>query len=210
MRVENFFTSEEQERIRRAVAAAEQKTAGEIVPMLVAACRPYAEIELSGLAAGLVIGTLAGLFSHDPWGPVQAQLSWPIAGGTLGFILCRIPAIKRRVISQTHVAEAVYLRSLAAFTAHGLHYTKAHTGILILASLFEHRVVVLADKGINEKVPAGTWDEVVKIVTSSLKSGNACDGFCKAIQRCGDILAQHFPRTADDQDELSNNLVTER
>jgi putative membrane protein len=108
------------------------------------------------------------------------------------------------------VAEAVHTRSLAAFTAHGLHHTKAHTGILIFASLLEHRVVVLADKGINEKVPAGTWDEVVKILTGSLKSGNGCDGFCKAIERCGDILAQHFPRTADDQDELSNNLVTER
>jgi putative membrane protein len=106
--------------------------------------------------------------------------------------------------------EAVHLRSLAAFTAQGLHYTRAHTGILILASLLEHRVEVLADKGINEKVPVGTWDEVVQILTRGLKTRNACDAYCKAIERCGDILAQHFPRPPDDQDELGNKLVIER
>jgi putative membrane protein len=74
----------------------------------------------------------------------------------------------------------------------------------------ERRVVVLADRGINEKVQEGTWDEVIGILTNGLKSGNACDGFCKAIERCGEILAGHFPRSGDDRDELPNKLVTER
>ncbi len=210
MRAEKFFTTEEQERIQQAVTAAEKKTSGEIVPMIVGACRPYAEIELGGLAAGLVIGTLAALFLHDPWGPIQTQLSLPLAGGILGYILCRIPAIKRRLISKDRLTETVHLRSLAAFTGQGLHHTRAETGILIFVSLLEHRVVVLADRGINEKVEAGTWDEIVNRITASLKSGNGCDGFCKAIERCGEILAQHFPRSADDRDELPNKLVTEQ
>jgi putative membrane protein len=41
-----------------------------------------------------------------------------------------------------------------------------------------------------------------------LKSGHACDAFCKAIERCGEILATHFPRGVDDKDELPNRLVT--
>ena len=210
VRADQYFSAEEQERIHQAIVAAERRTSGEIVPMVVPTCRPYAEIELGGLAAGLAIGTLAALFLHDPWGPIQAQLSWPLTGGILGFILCRIPAIKRRLIPKKHIDEAVHLRTLAAFTAHGLHYTKAHTGILIFASLFEHRVEVLADRGINEKVQPGTWDEVVRILTAGLKSGNGGEAFYKAIERCGDILATHFPRAADDQDELANKLVTEK
>jgi putative membrane protein len=206
---ENFFTPEEQERIRQAVIEAEKRTSGEIVPMIVGASRPYAEIELAGLAAGLAIGTLASLFFHDPWGSIQLQLSLPIAGGALGFLLCRVPAIKRRLIPQRQTAEAVDIRALAAFTAHGLHYTRAHTGILILASLLEHRVEVLADRGIDEKVQPGTWDEVVQILTAGLKSGRACDGFCRAIERCGAILEEHFPRAPDDRDELANKLVTD-
>lgn len=207
---ETFFTAEEQERIRQAVVAAEQRTAGEIVPMLVGASARYAEIEIAGMGVGLVAGTLASFVFQDPWASIHSQLLWPLAGAALGSICWAIPAVKRNLISNDRITEAVHLRSLAAFTAQGLHYTKAHTGILILASLLEHRVEVLADKGINEKVPAGTWNEVVQILTVGLKSGNACDAYCKAIERCGEILAQHFPRPPDDKDELANKLVIER
>ena len=207
---EKFFTAREQERIQQTVMAAEKKTSGEIVPMLVSTSGRYGEVELSGLVIGLVLGTLAAYTWHDPWGSIQTYLLFPVAGAILGFIISSIPAVKRRLIPKPRISEAVHLRSLAAFTGHGLHYTKAHTGILILASLLERHVVVLADRGINEKVQEGTWDEVVGILTNGLESGNACDGFCKAIERCGAILAQHFPRSSGDIDELANKLVTEQ
>ena len=209
MHAENYFSAEEKERIRKAVMAAEKRTSSEIVPMIVGTSDHYAEAEISALIAGLVIGTAAPFIFGDPWAPVQSLLTWPLAGSGLGFALCRISAIKRRLIPQKRIAEAVHLRSLAAFTAHGLHYTKAHTGILILASLFERRVVVLADRGINDKVQPGTWDEVVQILTSGLKSKDGCAAFCAAIERCGDILATHFPRKPGDHDELDDKLVTE-
>jgi putative membrane protein len=207
---ETFFTAEEEERIRQAVVAAEQRTAGEIVPILVGASGRYAEIEIAGMGAGLVVGTLASFIFQDPWAAIHSQLLWPLAGATLGSVCCAIPAIKRNLIANDRMTEAVHLRSLAAFTAQGLHYTKGHTGILILASLLEHRVEVLADRGIDQKVPAGTWNEVVQILSAGLKTGNACDAYCKAIERCGEILAQHFPRQPDDQDELTNKLIIER
>src|SRR5919106_81879 len=207
---ETFFTTQEQERIQQAVGAAEQKTAGEIVPMIVNASARYAEVEMGGIVTGLVVGTLASFIWHDPWETLHSQLLWPLAGAVVGFLVCIIPAVKRSLIPQDRIETAVDLRSLAAFTAHGLHYTKDHTGILILISLLEHRVEVLADKGINEKVSPGTWDEIVRILTAGLKSGNACDAFCKAIDRCGAILAQHFPRATDDRDELANKHLTEK
>ncbi len=210
MNAEKFFTAEEKERIHQAVVAAERRTSGEIVPMIVGASGRYAEVEITGLIVGLVAGTLAAFRLGDPWAPVQSLLARPLLGAALGFALCYIPAIKRRLIPKRRIDEAVHERCLAAFTAHGLHYTKAHTGILILISLLERRVQILADRGINEKVPPGTWDEIVSLETSGLKSGRACDAFCQAIQRCGDILAAHFPRSPDDRDELEDKLVTEK
>ena len=189
--------------------AAEKKTSGEIVPMLVNTSDRYAEVELSGIVIGLVLGTLAAFIWHDPWGSIHLYLLLPVIGAILGFIISSIPGVKRRLIPQARISEAVNTRSLAAFTGHGLHYTTAHTGILIFVSLLERRVIVLADRGINEKVGAGTWDEIVGIDTLGLRSGNACDAFCKAIERCGEILGQHFPRSADDQDELPDKLITE-
>ena len=209
MHAKDFFTPEEQERIRQAVVAAEKHTSGQIVPMIVGASNHYAEVEIGGLIAGLIIGTTAAFLFGYSWGIAEMEIAWPLIGAGLGFVLCIIPAIKRRLIPKRRIDEAVHLRSLAAFTAHGLHYTKAHTGILILASLFERRVVVLADRGIDEKVNPGTWDEVVQIVTAGLKSGNGCAAFCAAIERCGDILATHFPRKPGDRDELKDKLITE-
>jgi putative membrane protein len=207
---ENYFTPEEQERIRHAVVLAEQKTSGEIVPMIVNASARYAEVEMAGLVIGLIVGTLAAFVWHDPWWAIHSQLLWPLAGAIIGYLISIIPPIKRRLIPRDRIDSAVDLRSFAAFTAHGLHHTREHTGILILISLLEHRVEVLADQGINEKVPAGTWDEIVQVVTAGLKSGEPCDAFCKAIERCGEILAQNFPRLPEDRDELANKLLTEK
>lgn len=207
MNAESFFSEEEKERIHQAVLEAELKTAGEIVPMIVASSARYTEVELLGLIAGLSIGVIVEWFWSDPWGSAYVNL-WPIGGALTGFLLARVPPIKRFVVSKRRTAEAVHDFALASFTEHGLHYTRDHTGILILVSLLEHRVEVLADLGINAKVETATWQEIVHRLTEGLKSGHAAEAFCKAIERCGEILATHFPRQAEDRDELPNRLIS--
>ncbi|HWH79532.1 MAG TPA: TPM domain-containing protein [Candidatus Binatus sp.] len=207
MKAENFFSEAEQERIRQAVIEAESKTSGEIVPMIVTSSARYTEIELLGVITGLLVGMIAEGVWSDPWGSPFLNL-WPVIGALLGFLLCRIAPVKRMLAPKNRIDRAVHTACLAAFTEHGLHYTQDHTGILILVSLLERRVQVLADRGINQKVSPGTWDEVTRILTVGLKSGQACDAFCKAIERCGALLADHFPHHADDKDELPNRLVT--
>lgn len=210
MDAETYFSADEQEKIRQAIEAAERRTSGEIVPMIVSASGRYAEANVAGLIIGLVIGSAAALVWHDPWQLSHAEITWPLLGAAAGLALSHVSSIKRMLIPASRTIEAVHIRSLAAFTAHGLHYTKAHTGILILASLFERRVVVLADRGINDKVKAGTWDEIVGIIAAGLKSKDGAAAFCTAIERCGNILAEHFPRAVDDRNELDDRLITEK
>jgi putative membrane protein len=207
MNAEKFFTDDEKERIHQAIIAAESKTAGEIVPIIVTSSARYTEVELLGLVTGLFVGLIVEWLWSDPWGSEYLNL-WPVAGAFVGFLLGRLPAVKRLLASKNRIDEAVDRFALASFTEQGLHHTKDHTGILILVSLLEHRVEILADRGINEKVEPGTWDEVANTLTTGIKNGIACDAFCKAIARCGEILAAHFPRQADDKDELPNRLVT--
>ena len=208
MKAEKFFSEVDQARIRQAVIDAESKTAGEIVPMLVTSSARYTEVELLGTITGLFVGILVEWLWSDPWGSHFFNL-WPAIGAAVGFFVGRTPQVKRLLASKSRIAEAVHTLALASFTQHGLHYTRDHTGILILVSLLEHRVEVLADRGINAKVEAGTWQEIVTILTNGLKSKQAADAYCRAIARCGEILAAHFPRQPDDKDELPNRLVTE-
>ena len=207
MKADNFFTEEEKQRIQRAVDGAESKTAGEIVPIIVTSAARYTEVELLGLITGLFSGMITEAIWSDPWSSPYFQL-WPVIGALVGFFISRLPWVKRMVASKSRVDEAVHTLALASFTAQGLHHTRDHTGILILISLMEHRVEVLADRGINQKISPGTWNEIVHTITAGIKSGKACDAFCQAIERCGNMLAELFPRQADDKDELPNRLVT--
>jgi putative membrane protein len=108
------------------------------------------------------------------------------------------------------MAHKVKLRAEQAFYKHGLHDTKARTGILILVSLLERRVHVLADKGINDCVPAGTWDGLVNGIIDGIRTGQATDAICAAIAKCGAILAQVSPAgSGDNPDELPDELIQE-
>lgn len=202
-----FFTTEERQRIETAVKAAESHTSGEIVPLLVDSSYDYPRAELVGggslaLACGLLV-------------------SWEFGGDSIWWFLAvfvpalllfqqlirRIPAVKRRLIQPEEMTAEVREKALVSFLEHGLHETRDRTGILILVSLFERRVQVLADSGINRKVPERTWDEIVAIITAGLKQGDACSAICRAIERCGELLQEHFPIKADDTDELPNLIV---
>ena len=74
-------------------------------------------------------------------------------------------------------------------------------------SVFERRVVVLADEGINAKVTQDTWQQVVELVLQGIREGRAADGLCEAIDRCGKLVAERFPIRAGDTDELRNLIV---
>ncbi len=206
-KAQTFLTSEEKARIEQAVRQVEATTSGEIVPLIVDASYDYPRSELIGAgcfatASAALLCWLAASDSVLVFVPLQIVL----------FLLFRmliraLPALKRRLIPQAEIDTEVEERAITAFVEHGLHETRDRTGILILISLFERRVFVLADRGINDKVPQGTWDEVVTLISEGLRQGTACDSICNAIARCGELLAKDFPRRADDTDELPNLII---
>jgi len=153
-----FFTKEEQQKIEAAVKAAEMKTSGEIVPMVVDSSYDYPRSELIGagslaLAKGLLVSWWFG--GESIW--------WFLPVFFIGFFVFQqlirsLPGLKRKLIHPEELTEEVKEKALVSFLEQGLHETRDRTGILILISLFERRVQVLADSGINEKVPENTWD----------------------------------------------------
>ena len=74
-------------------------------------------------------------------------------------------------------------------------------------SVAEHYVEIIADEGINTKVPPGTWDNAVESFVADVRAGRIADGFLAVIKIVGDQLAEHFPRSGEDMDELPNRLI---
>ena len=207
MTAKNLFSSEEKTRIEAAVKQAESRTSGEIVPMVIDEAYDYPRAEILG----------AGLFSLA----AATSLSWAFLGESLWhflwlFALCyfpfkqlirRIPVLKRRLIHPDEISAEVKEQAIVAFLEQGLHHTRDETGILILLSLFERRVYVLADRGINDVVPTDTWDGIVDTITSGIHRGETCDALCSAIDSCGQLLETNFPVKSDDSDELPNLII---
>ena len=117
------------------------------------------------------------------------------------------PVLKRPFISRAEMTDEVEEAALTAFYRHRLAETRDRTGILLYVSVFERQVVVLADKGINEKVDRETWQQVVDIVLRGIREGRPADALCEAVTRCGELIAAQFPLRAGDRDELHNLIV---
>lgn len=211
------FTDSERERITQAVRQAERGTQGEIVPMIVQTSARYRE---AGYRTGLILAwlTLALLLTVEaywlPWGWHAGNAGWllltVVVAYGIGQWLGTVPTIVRLVTSRERMAHKVKLRAEQAFYQHGLHKTKARTGILILVSLLERRVQVLADKGINDLVPPGTWDGLVSGILDGIRTGHATDALCTAIAKCGALLAQVSPAApGNNPDELPDELIQE-
>lgn len=212
-----MFSEQEQAAIRAAVEAAERRTRGEIVPMVVPQSARYRETQhLVGLLAALfVLAVMLGLdYGWVPWRRSAPHPGWIVLGAIVGYALGHRlgswPWCLRLFTPDARMAMKVRLRAERAFFEHGLHKTREGTGVLILVSLLERRVQVLADRAIDERVPPGTWDQIVRGLIDGINSGRATDALVAAIGRCGDLLASHFPaRPGDNPNELSDDLIRE-
>jgi putative membrane protein len=145
---------------------------------------------------------------------LNASLNYFILLSFLFFPLMRVlfkymPALKTSFVGRRRLEEAVRERALRAFYEKGLYKTRANTGVLFFISLLEHKVWVLADKGIYEKIEQLTLNTFAQTVSQGIKEGRACDALCQAIRDTGKILTTHFPITPGDTNELSDRVMTE-
>lgn len=209
MKLEQLFDAQARERIAAAVKAAEAKTVGQIVPVVVARARDYHGFQRGlgflPLALGLQLG-LAQAFP-DTLGVTSAELL--IVVGTW-VLFCALPPVTR-LFEHHDYPGAVHQRALAAFIDHGVHETREGTGVLVFVSVHERRAVILGNRAIHQKMTDEGWKQAVDALLAGLGKGDAAGGFVAAIALVGDKLAQHFPRTGVPvPNELSDELRIER
>ena len=207
-KAETFFTEAENQRIAAAIGGVEKNTSGEVVAMVVTASDTYPE---AALLAGFTIGGLAALlitdlFLHDSLGYFLPLL----LGGAIGVsALAKIfPPLLRLFIPDSRMEARVAQRALLAFYEKKLHTTRDNTGVLFFISLLEHKVWILADSGIYQKISQETLLDYAKEIATGVKQGQACNALCREIEAVGTVLARHFPVKSDDTDELSNQVLT--
>lgn len=223
-KVENV-TADEHGIVTAAVAEAELLTDGEIVTVIASQSDDYRETPIYWAVAAMFLA-LACIAVFPEW---FAQALTTFTGGweheyTSGEYLTIIMLLLAAKFAAVHLLVGwkplrlaltppaikqgrVRARAISLFKVSAEKRTVGLTGVLIYLSMAEHRAEIVADSAIASKVAPDVWGEAMADMIVELRAGRAGAGMAAAVRDVGLVLAQHFPKTAGNTNELPDRLI---
>lgn len=100
-------------------------------------------------------------------------------------------------------------RALALFGELGIWNTAQRNGVLVYLLLAEHAIEIVADRGLEAQVPAGTWQAVVQRLSTQLARQDFEGGLIAALDSIDALQRTHFPLQAGqlNPNELPDSVV---
>ena len=205
------ISREDHDRIAKAIRVAESKTDGEIYCVVAYASDGYFFPAAFMATLAMLVVSLAVSYGLEAWWLsirlphfVIAQL---LAMGSVLVLLWALPGLRIHLVPRRLRYQAAHANAIKQFLARNVHRTAARTGVLVFVSIAEHYAEVIADSGIDSRVGQHVWDSVVRDLTAHARDDRLADGFIKAIEATGAVLAEHFPVSSGDSNELDDHLV---
>lgn len=219
------ISAEDHARISAAVASAEAKSDGEISTMAARQSDSYAEWAV--LLAALVAFIVPALVAIDSRGfndlLIEITGAWHV-DYSFGVLAAATVALQLKVFLLIWLAllwmplrlaltpsvlkrQRVHEAAIKAFRIGIESRTRAATGVLIYLSLAEQRAEIVGDAAIDAKVSSEDWLETMTVLIGEVKAQRPGDGIVQAVELTGTLLAQHFPRSHDDQNEMPDRLI---
>ena len=121
----------------------------------------------------------------------------------------RIPSGEIKVHIENRCKGNVEQRSLFIFDKLKLNETQLRNGVLIYLAIKDHKFAILGDKGINDVVENGFWNDVKDLMLNQFKEGHFAEGLEQGIMRCGEKLKAYFPYQSDDINEIPDDISYE-
>ncbi len=219
------MSAEDHKRVTAAVAKAERDTDGEIVTIVTQQSDSYHDAGLHIAIAALFffLSALAifPAFFRDivdwasgGWGTgytVSGYMTIILVVSIILFLAIRylfaIPALRMAIVPKSTKQRRVRRKAIDFFKVGAERRTLGLTGILIYLSLREHCAEIVADEAIVEKVEPETWGAAMDALITEVKAGRTGDGMVAAVEQIGVILAEHFPKSIDNTNELPDRLI---
>lgn len=214
----NFLNESDRNRVESAIVEAEKATGAEIVCAIATESGRYDRAESLGGLAGALIGLAA---AHGITAAGSATGSWHVApasllvlslGVVIGFVVGCVGTsyafTLRRLLCSRGELEAEAERGAAqVFLARGLSATSNRGAVLIYLSLFERRIVVLADEGARKAAGPDLVAKVRDVAQAELRAGRRAEALLGALKPIAESLAAKIPAPADNRNELPDALV---
>jgi len=205
------MTEQDHARIAEAIRNAEESTSGEIYCVVARRSDGYFFSAAMVFTVSILMISLAVAFLLEAWWLtmrlpvfVSAQLLALAAALALVYAL---PGLRIRLAPRHWQYIRAHDHALKQFLSRNVHLTAERTGVLIFVSIAERYAEIVADAGINAKVPQDMWDSIVAGLIDDARHDRLADGFVTAVAAVGALLAEHFPAGPDDVNELDDHLV---
>ncbi len=219
------LSEDDHAKVSKAIAAAEARSDGEIVAVATDLSDSYHDVALHW-AVLVLIATLA-IFAAAPsvlhfwfefflggWRPAPTLgqlltllLVLSVAKFTAALLILKYMPLRLALTPGATKSRRVRRRAIAVFKAGAERRTIGRTGILIYLSMGEHRAEIVADEAIVSVTTPDTWGEAMAALLVEVKAGRPADGIVAAVEQVGGVLAEHFPRTSGDTNEIPDKLI---
>ncbi|TQK10346.1 TPM domain-containing protein [Herbaspirillum sp. SJZ107] len=93
-------------------------------------------------------------------------------------------------------------RAIALFADYGIWDTEDNCGVLIYVNLADRKVDIVADRGIDRKIEAATWQAVCDTMTQGFAHGDYHGAALAAVEQVNELLRRHFPSSGARPNEL--------
>jgi uncharacterized membrane protein len=97
-------------------------------------------------------------------------------------------------------------KAIRVFKRLKMYETAERNAVLIYVSIKNHKLGIVGDVGIDEKVPEGFWDDEKNLMINYFKDGNYTKGLEEGIRLVGEQLKLYFPAQEADKNELSDDI----
>lgn len=220
-----LLSEADHQRVTRAVAEAETRSDGEIVTVVAERSDSYHDVGLhyAILAMLLVPALLAFLPQSAIDWAMGLFLGWneSLTRATLmALLFIKLTAVflvvryalawmplRMALTPGSTKDRRVMRRAAQLFTLAADRRTIGRTGVLLYLSLAEHRAEIVADEAIAGKVAPEVWGEAMAVLVEEVKAGRPGQGMARAVEKMGAVLAEHFPKSAGDRNQLPDRLV---
>jgi putative membrane protein len=219
------LTEEDHAKVSAAIAAAEAKSDGEIIAVATPLSDPYHDVALHWAVLVLIavlawtaawpsyfdwwLDLLLGGWRPEP--SLRELLTFLLIVAVLKFtvvlLILRYMPLRLALTPGATKTRRVRRRAIAMFKAAAERRTVGRTGVLIYLSMAEHRAEIVADEAITKVTTPETWGEAMAALLVEVKAGRVGDGIVAAVEQVGVVLAEHFPRSATDTNEIPDKLI---
>jgi putative membrane protein len=205
------LSEQDHARIADAIRTAEAATSGEIYCVVAQRSDGYFFSAALIVTVSILLISLGVAFLMEAWWltmrlPVFVAAQLLALAGAFALVYA-LPALRIALAPRRWQYIRAHDNALKQFLSRNVHLTANRTGVLIFVSLAERYAEIVADAGIDAKVPQDTWDSIVAGLIDDAGHDRLADGFVTAIAAVGALLAEHFPPLAGDSNELDDHLV---